>query len=342
LPFEERDVDGRGLVYRLSPGYSTCPGLESACRHRAVLLAGGPALPPQVSPSTAARSQEHKQQQNMKDFKDKVAVITGAASGIGLALAERCAHEGMKVVLADVEAEALTKTETSMKDAGATVLAVRTDVSQPQDIEMLAQKTLDAFGAVHLLCNNAGVATNGSLWESSLSDWQWVMGVNLWGVIHGVRTFVPIMLAQDTDCHLVNTASLSGLISFPRGGVYAVTKHGVVTLSETLHHELAERGGKVKVSVLCPGLVNTRIMDAERNRPERLPRKGPLDPVSAAGWEALRQLLPTRMPSAQVADAVFQAIREERFYILTHPEGKDWIRTRMEDILQGRNPTPIG
>jgi NAD(P)-dependent dehydrogenase (short-subunit alcohol dehydrogenase family) len=278
----------------------------------------------------------------MKDFNSKVAVITGAASGIGRALAERCACEGMKVVLADVEPGALAEVEANLQAAGGTALAVQTDVSQAKDVEALAQHTLEAFGAVHLLCNNAGVATSGTLvWESSLADWEWVIAVNLWGVIHGVRTFVPIMLAQDTECHVVNTASLSGLISFPRGSVYAVTKHGVVTLSETLHHELAERGGKVKVSVLCPGLVKTGIMDCARNRPERLAPTAPMGPVEAAGWETLRQQMQTAMPPAQVADAVFQAIREERFYILTHPEGKGWIRTRMQDILEERNPTPL-
>ncbi len=277
----------------------------------------------------------------MKDFKDKVSVITGAASGIGRALADHCAREGMKVVLADIEQGALAEAAANLQSGGGTVLAVRTDVSQAKDVEALAQKTLEVFGAVHLLCNNAGVATSGTVvWESNLTDWEWVMGVNLWGVIHGVRSFVPIMLAQNTQCHIVNTASLSGLISFPRGSVYAVTKHGVVTLSETLHHELAERGGKVKVSVLCPGLVKTRIMDCARNRPQRLAATVPMGPVEAAGWETLRQQLQTGMPPAQVAEAVFQAIREERFYILTHPEGKDWIRTRMEDILQERNPTP--
>jgi NAD(P)-dependent dehydrogenase (short-subunit alcohol dehydrogenase family) len=279
----------------------------------------------------------------MKGFKSRVAVITGAASGIGRALAERCAREGMKVVLADVELGALAEAEANLQAAGGTALAVRTDVSQAKDVEALAQKTLEAFGAVHLLCNNAGVATSGTVvWESRLTDWEWVIGVNLWGVIHGVRTFVPIMLAQDTECHIVNTASMSGLISFPRGSVYAVTKHGVVTLSETLHHELAERGGKVKVSVLCPGLVKTRIVDCARNRPERLATTAAMGPVEAAGWETLRQQVQTGMPPAQVADAVFQAIREERFYILTHPEGKDWIRTRLEDILQERNPIPPG
>src|SRR3984893_1138491 len=195
----------------------------------------------------------------MKDFEGRVAVITGAGRASGLALAELCGQEGMKVVLADVEVETLTKTEASMKASGATVLAVRTDVSQARDVEALAHKTLDAFGAVHLLCNNAGVATEAAIWESTLAEWEWVMGVNLWGVIHGVRVFVPIMLEQDTVCHVVNSASMAGLIAGPGLGAYKVTKHGVVALSETLYHDLAERAAKVKVSVLCPGFVNTRI-----------------------------------------------------------------------------------
>jgi NAD(P)-dependent dehydrogenase (short-subunit alcohol dehydrogenase family) len=201
----------------------------------------------------------------MKDFSGRIAVVTGAASGIGRALAERCAREGMRVVLADVEPGPLAEVEAGLRAGGGTALAVRTDVSQAKDVEALAQKTLDAFGATHLLFNNAGVATSGTVWESSLADWEWVIGVNLWGVIHGVRAFAPIMLAQDAEGHIVNTASLSGLISFPRGGAYAATKHGVVTLSEALHHELAERGERVKVSVLCPGLVQTRIVDCARN-----------------------------------------------------------------------------
>jgi NAD(P)-dependent dehydrogenase (short-subunit alcohol dehydrogenase family) len=275
----------------------------------------------------------------MKDFKDKVAVITGAASGIGRAIADRCLQEGMKVVLADVELEALMKTEASMKASGATVLAVPTDVSRARDVEALAQKTIEVFGAVHLLCNNAGVGTEAPIWESTMADWEWVMGVNLWGVIHGVRIFVPLMLAQDTECHIVNTASMAGLISGPGLGVYKVTKHGVVTLSETLHHELAERQAKIKVSVLCPGIVSTRIMESARNRPPQL-ASVPFGPSSGPRWEALRRLIPTGMPPEQVADAVFKAVREGQFYILTHPESNEAVRSRMEDILEQRNPTP--
>jgi NAD(P)-dependent dehydrogenase (short-subunit alcohol dehydrogenase family) len=278
----------------------------------------------------------------MHEFKDKVAVITGAASGIGRALAERCVQEGMKVVLADVEAAALTKTEASMKASGATVLAVRTDVSLARDVEALAQKSLEVFGAVHLLCNNAGVATGGAIWESTIAEWEWVLGVNMWGVIHGVRVFVPLMLAQDSECHIVNTASMAGLISGPGVGAYKVTKHAVVTLSETLHHELAERGARVKVSVLCPGIVHTRIMDSARNRPGHLPTTEPLDPASGARWEVLRQLVPVGMPPGQVANAVFEALRKDQFYILTHPEGKEAVRTRLEDILHERRPSPPG
>lgn len=279
----------------------------------------------------------------MKEFKDKVAVITGAASGIGRGLAERCAQEGMKVVLADIEEKALTETEKEMKAAGASVLAVLTDVSKASDIEALARKTLDAFGAVHLLCNNAGVGPGAAyIWERTVADWKWVMGVNLWGVIHGVRVFVPIMLEQDTECHIVNTASVGGLISSPHLGVYKVTKHGVVTLSETLYHELAQRGAKINVSVLCPAYVNTRIMDAERNRPAELrndPTEEKTSPEGQAVHQAMREAVQAAMSPQQVADRVFNAIREEKFYIFTDPEWKPVMQMRMEDILQERNPT---
>ncbi len=278
----------------------------------------------------------------MRDFKDKVAVITGAASGIGRALAERCVHEDMKVVLADVEADALTTTEAALKATGATVLAVVTDVSKAHDVEALAQRTLEAFGAVHLLCNNAGVGAGTSVWDSSLADWEWVLGVNLWGVIHGVRVFVPLMLAQETEGHIVNTASMAGLLTGPGLGVYRVSKHGVVALSETLYHELAQRGAKVKVSVLCPGPVNTRIIHAGRNRPEHLPAVEPRSPEDVALREAVRQAVQAGMSPPQVAEHVFNGIKADKFYILTHPDLKARLRTRMEDVLQDRNPTPPG
>jgi NAD(P)-dependent dehydrogenase (short-subunit alcohol dehydrogenase family) len=278
----------------------------------------------------------------MKDFRDKVAVITGAASGIGRALAEHCAREGMWVVLADIEESVLARTGQELRDAGAAVLGVPTDVSCAGDVERLARRALDAYGAVHMLFNNAGVSAGTTLWESTPADWEWVMGVNLWGVIHGVRTFVPIMLAQNTACHIINTASVNGLLSGVVNGIYHVTKHGVVTLSETLYQELQRRGAQIRVSVLCPAGVNTRIVDSARNRPAHLQNKRApeLSPDAAARMQAARAAMEREMPPRQVAEKVFAAIREEKFYILTHPEWKDAVRTRMEDILLERNPSP--
>jgi len=277
----------------------------------------------------------------VKEFKGKVAVVTGAASGIGRAIAERLAAEGMTLVLADIEEQALAKAEGELKAKGATALAVPTDVSKAGDVEALAKKTIDAFGAVHVVCNNAGVGPpGGPMWERTVADWQWVLGVNLWGVIHGIRTFIPIMRAQDTEGHIVNTASMAGLASAPWMGIYNVTKHAVVTLSETLYQELALMGVNVKVSVLCPAWVDTRLMDADRNRPAELQ-----NPAQEAGGaqpdpirEVIRQLLATGLSPEQVAEDVFKAIRDEKLYILTHPEFKEAIRTRMENILEERNP----
>jgi NAD(P)-dependent dehydrogenase (short-subunit alcohol dehydrogenase family) len=252
----------------------------------------------------------------MKDFQDKVAVITGAASGIGRALAGKSAQEGMKVV--------------------------PTDVSQAADVEKLAQQAFATYGAVHLLCNNAGVSGGTTVWESSLADWQWVLGVNLWEVIHGIHFFVPRMLAQDSEGHIVNTASAAGLISSARLGIYKVSKHGVVTLSETLALELAARGAKLKASVLCPGFVNTRILDAERNRPQALqhePEEQQMSPEMATMLNVGRQLVQTGMAPSQVAEMVFEAIRQEKFYIFTHKSTKQLVQVRMEDILQERMPT---
>jgi NAD(P)-dependent dehydrogenase (short-subunit alcohol dehydrogenase family) len=280
----------------------------------------------------------------MKEFQGKVAVVTGAASGIGRGLAKRCAQEGMKVVLADIEEQALMRASQELKAAGAQVLAVQTDVSKILDVEALAHKTMATYGAVHLLFNNAGVGAGTIIWESTLADWEWTMGVNLWGVIHGIRTFVPLMLEQQTEGHIVNTASIAGLTSGPGLGIYKVTKHGVVTLSETLYHELAWRGAHIKVSVLCPGFVSTQIMDSARNRPVQFqnePTEERMSPDSEAMVQFMRQAVEAGMPTHQVAGIVFQAIRDENFYILTHPELKEAIRVRMEDILQERHPTYV-
>lgn len=275
----------------------------------------------------------------MKEFKDKVAVITGGASGIGLAIAERCVHEGMKVVLADINAADLTEAEAKLTSSGGKVLGIQTDVAKRSDVEALAQKTLEAFGAVHLLVNNAGVAAGSTPWEATWNDWEWVMGVNLWGVIHGVKIFTPIMLAQNTDSHIVNTSSGAGLIGYYPPVCYSVTKHAVVALSENLSVSLARRNAPVKVSVLCPGFVKTKIMTAERNRPATL-QDEPL-PISPAGQAFLNYMnggIEAGMPPQEVADHVFRAIREERFYILPAPEVKGLVQERMEGILQERNP----
>jgi NAD(P)-dependent dehydrogenase (short-subunit alcohol dehydrogenase family) len=279
----------------------------------------------------------------MKEFSDKVAVVTGAASGIGRAMAERFAAEGMKVVLADVEKGALTQVEAEMRAGGATVLAVPTDVSRAADVEALAGKTIDAFGAVHILCNNAGVPpVVGPSWELTEADWQWVLGVNLWGVLHGIRVFVPIMLTQDSEGHVVNTASVAGLLSAPWAATYDVAKHGVVTLSESLHRELATVSSKVRVSVLCPAWVKTQLMDGDRNRPVTLTNEAgeaTAIPQSALMEQAFRQLVATGTDPSAIADRVLNAIRDEQFYILPHPEWKEQVRARMEDIISERNPS---
>lgn len=277
----------------------------------------------------------------MKEFKGRVAVVTGAASGIGRALAERCAREGMRVALADVDEAALAETEREFKGAGADVIAVRTDVSKADEVESLARRTLEAFGAAHLLFNNAGVGAGTTVWESTLADWEWVLGVNLWGVVYGVRTFVPVMLEQGDECHIVNTASMAGLISGPALGVYKVAKHGVVSLSETLCCELALMKSKIGVSVLCPGGVNTRIMDSERNRPAELRNEsaaGSAHPAVAQAEAMLHRLVGAGMPPSDVAGMVFDAVREGRFYILTHEDWKTHVLKRMGDIVHGRNP----
>jgi NAD(P)-dependent dehydrogenase (short-subunit alcohol dehydrogenase family) len=276
----------------------------------------------------------------VQDLKGKVAVVTGAASGIGNAVATRLAEEGMKVVLADIEEGPLADAEKKLTDAGATVLAVPTDVSKGDQVDALAAKTFDAFGTAHIIHNNAGVGAGGPMWTLTEADWQWVLGVNLWGVIHGVRAFVGRMVDQG-EGHVVNTASIAGLTSAPLMGPYNVSKHGVVTLSETLAAELALHGSPVKVSVLCPGWVNTRIHEADRNRPPELQPDAEADAdMAEMGRQILGSLIASGIPPAEVANQVLDAIREERFYILTHPEMTPMVQHRMEDIVEGRNPAP--
>jgi len=275
----------------------------------------------------------------MKDFKDKVAVITGAASGIGRGIAERCVREGMKVVLADIDEADLTKAETELKAAGGIVLGVRTDVSRRSDVEQLARRALDAFGQVHLLFNNAGVAAGGAPWEATWNDWEWVIGVNLWGVIHGVKVFTPLMLAQNAECHIVNTSSTAGLIVGGASAPYAVTKHAVVALSESLHLALQQRNSLVKVSVLCPVLVRTNIANTERNRPAELRNEPvPLTPEMQAGLTAFKAAIEASMSPLQVADVVFDAIKRQQFYILPHPEWTEVIQLRTDKLLRMENP----
>jgi NAD(P)-dependent dehydrogenase (short-subunit alcohol dehydrogenase family) len=275
----------------------------------------------------------------VKEFKGKVAVITGAASGIGRGIAERCVSEGMKVVLADIDEVNLTRAETELKTQGGTVLGVRTDVSKRSDVELLARQALDAFGQVHLLFNNAGVAAGGAPWEATWNDWEWVIGVNLWGVIHGVKVFTSLMLAQNTECHIINTSSAAGLIVGGGSAPYAVTKHAVVALSESLHLTLQQRNSLVKVSVLCPGLVRTNIANAERNRPAEL-RNEPvtMTPEMQAGLAAFKAAIEASMTPLQVADVVFDAIKKEQFYILPNPQWTEVIRLRTDKLLRMENP----
>jgi len=265
-----------------------------------------------------------------------VAVVTGAASGIGFALSERFCQEGMRVVMADVEEPALAEAADLLASRGAEVLPVPTDVARPEQMDRLRDRALEAFGGVHVLCNNAGVV--GELlpvWEVSQSDWDWVLGVNLWGVINGIRSFVPTLLRQDA-AHVVNTASMAGLI--PSGlGPYDVTKHGVVALSEDLYFGLRQRGAQVGVSVLCPGFVRTRIVDADRNRPGGL---GEVDPSTAAVREMLRQLQDAGMEPAEVAAQVVAAVHSGRFYVLTHPGSGERFSSWTERVLEGSPPEP--
>jgi NAD(P)-dependent dehydrogenase (short-subunit alcohol dehydrogenase family) len=276
----------------------------------------------------------------MRDLAGRVAVVTGAASGIGFAMAERFAAEGMKVVLADIEAPALERAAAGLRDKAPGLLQTRVDVSRAEDVERLAAETYAAFGAAHVVCNNAGVAVLGAVHEHTLADWQWVIGVNLWGVIHGVRSFVPRMLASGDEGHIVNTASMAGLTTSAYMSVYDVTKHGVVALSEAMYKEFEATGAPLGVSVVCPGLIDTNIMRSARNRPEELDEAGKAGPAAQAFGEALAARLAGGYPPSEVASQVVDGIREKRFYVVpAQPEIKQGAFVRAQDIMELRNPT---
>ncbi|MBB5424664.1 NAD(P)-dependent dehydrogenase (short-subunit alcohol dehydrogenase family) [Paraburkholderia sp. JPY158] len=280
----------------------------------------------------------------MFEFAGKVAVITGAGSGFGRAFAHKGAALGMKLVLADVDAEQLTQTVDALREAGAEAIGVPTDVSSAAQVEALAQAALAAFGKVHLLFNNAGVGTGGFLWESSANDWSWVFGVNVMGVAHGVRVFAPIMLAQNEPAHIVNTASVAGLLAPPAMGIYNASKHAVVALTETLYHDLklaqAGTGGEVGCSLLCPAFVPTGIADAERARPDELRNASrPTRSQIAAAKQLQRAVQSGKLNADDVADIAFEAIAARRFYIVTHPGIMATVKLRHEDIEQLREPS---
>jgi NAD(P)-dependent dehydrogenase (short-subunit alcohol dehydrogenase family) len=272
----------------------------------------------------------------LRDFHGRVAVVTGAAHGIGLALARRAAQEGMKVVLADRDAEALARAQAELEGRGAAAVAVPTDVARAADVDRLASEALRAFGAVHVLCNNAGVTAVGRTWEFSAADWDWVLGVNLWGVIHGVRAFVPILLRQGVEGWVLNTASLAGLTSEPGLAPYRVSKHAVVALSETLHHDLRKVGASIGVSVICPSFVRTSLSERVRTPPTLSPE------LAATLRAAAGTSLEAGIDPAIVAAAAFDAMREQRFYVITHPQGMEQVRARLGDLLEQRNPRAPG
>lgn len=281
----------------------------------------------------------------MKDFAGKVAVITGAGSGFGREFARLGAQRGMRLVLADVQKDALDAVAAELQAAGADVLAQRTDVSKADDVQALADAAMARFGVVHLLFNNAGVGSGGLVWENSLADWDWVLGVNLWGVIHGVRIFTPLMLRSMQDDpeyrgHIVNTSSVAGLLSPTSMGVYNVSKHAVVALSETLHNDLTMIAARIGVSVLCPAFVPTGIAQSHRNRPRELATDKPPSPAQVMVQAMIEKAVESgKLSASDVAERTFAAVAEDRFYIITHERIMPAVRARHAEIEEGRNPT---
>jgi NAD(P)-dependent dehydrogenase (short-subunit alcohol dehydrogenase family) len=281
----------------------------------------------------------------MKNFNAKVAVITGAASGLGREFASRAAGLGMHLVLADVEQEGLERAKTELESSGATVLAMQCDVRKGAQVQALADAAMEKFGAVHLVFNNAGVGSGGLIWESSEADWEWVLGVNLWGVIHGVRIFTRLMLehaARDPsfEGHIVNTASMAGLLNAPTMGVYNVSKHAVVSLSETLYHDLQLVDAPIGASVLCPYFVPTGISQSHRNRPADVgTTDGPTASQLASQAMTSKAVESGKVSAADVARLTFDAIADGQFYIYSHPGALGNVAGRMDDIVHQRNPS---
>jgi len=272
----------------------------------------------------------------MEELSGKVAVVTGAASGIGLALVQAFVAEGMKVVMADIEAEALEKAAAEMPE-GTEVLTVVCDVSDAAQVDALRDATVERFGTAHIVCNNAGVSAGGPVWLATEEEWDWVLGVNLRGVISGIRAFTPLLIEQG-EGHIVNTASMAGLVSAPYMAVYNVSKHGVVTLSETLHADLQLVGAAgVGVSVLCPGWVRTRIHEAGRNRPEGS-ASGVIEPMDETLREFIASVIAAGLDPTDVAAMVVHAIKTDRFYILTHEDWAHFVSDRTDRIVAGGNP----
>jgi len=276
----------------------------------------------------------------MQDLEGKVAVVTGGASGIGLALARAFGAEGMNIVIADIEERALDLAGDQLREEGLSVRTHVCDVSDGDAVDELAGAVVDSFGAVHVVCNNAGVSGGGPLHTVSTKDWEWILGVNLWGVIHGVRSFLPRLLEQG-EGHIVNTGSVLGLFSAPFAGPYAVSKFGVVALSESLFQELAMSGSQVGVSVLCPGWVSTNLYEADRNRPASLQNAqdpGDVNPMATAMREALKGVIEAGMAPAEVAAKVVDAVKAKQFYVLTHDASADAVRQRADAIVAQTDP----